>query len=100
MDPPQYVNKARVKTSHQALAVILNTGLDNGAPLLGGLTLVDIATILGGTDIDAINDLHNILDNYNNSYDGTEIEDLDGYPIEPADPKAAKLEADISIADS
>ena len=98
-DKRDALNKARVKASHQALAAILNTGLTNGAPP-DGFTVAGIAAILGGEDIDAINSLHNTLDIYNNSYDDAEIEDIDGYSIQKADPKAAKDAADITIADN
>ena len=93
------LNKARVKASYQALSAIFNTGLTNGAPLPMGLTLADIASILGGTDIDAIDALHGILGAYNSSGDYIPIEDADGYPIMSADPKAAKDVADFTIAD-
>ena len=91
------LNKARVKASYQALSAIFNSGLSNGAPL--PVSLADIASILGGTDIDAINTLQSTLGAYNSSGDYIPIEDADGYPIMSADPKAAWDAADVTIAD-
>jgi hypothetical protein len=93
------LNMARVKAAQQALAAILNSALDNDTMLPSGYSLGEIAAILGGDDIDAINELQMVLDAYNNSNDDVEIEDDDGTPIGTADPKAAKEIADITIAD-
>jgi len=83
--------QAKVITSFQAVAAILNTGLPNGAPL----PMVDIVGILSGDDIGAIKALGGILDAYNNSGDYVEIEE----EVPPADPQAAKADANIAIAD-
>jgi hypothetical protein len=91
--------KARIKASIQALAALLNNCLDNGAPLPMGLTPGEIADILGGTDVDAIKDLGELLDDYNNSGDEVAIIDFDGYLIQHADPKAAKETADYTAGD-
>jgi uncharacterized repeat protein (TIGR01451 family) len=89
--------QSRVTTSFQALAAILNTGLDNGATL--PVSLADIATILAGADIKAIKALGETLDVYNNSGDDVDIVDDCPYPVLPADPNAAGEAADITIAD-
>ena len=89
--------KARVIASFHALAAILNSGLDNGAPL--PVSVDDIADILGDTDVKAIKNLAETLDEYNNSGDEVPIEDDDGTAIEPADPNAAQEAADTTIAD-
>jgi uncharacterized repeat protein (TIGR01451 family) len=85
--------QARMVASQQALAAILNTGLTNGAPLPNGLTLAQIAAILGGNNRNAILALSALLDIYNNSGDSVAIVDGDGTIILHADPKAAKAAA-------
>jgi uncharacterized repeat protein (TIGR01451 family) len=85
--------QARMVASQQALAAILNTGLTNGAPLPNGLTLAQIAAILGGNNRNAILALSALLDIYNNGGDGVAIVDGDGTIILHADPKAAKAAA-------
>lgn len=89
--------QARVTVSFQAVAAILNSGLDNGAPL--PVSLADIAAILAGTDIKAIRALGETLDAYNNSGVDVYIVDDCPYPVLPADPDAAKEAADIIVAD-
>jgi uncharacterized repeat protein (TIGR01451 family) len=89
--------RARVLASHQAVAAILNHGLHNGAPL--PVSLADIATILGGTDIGDIMALKTTLDNYNNSGDDIDIVDADGQVVLPAHPKCSLALAHIPIAD-
>jgi len=89
--------QARVITSFQAVAAILNSGLSNGAPL--PVSKTEIAEILGGTDIGKIRALGETLDAYNNSGDDVAIFDDDGTAVAPADPKAAKAAADTTIAD-
>jgi len=74
--------------AQQALAAILNSGLDNGEPL--PKTLQEIADTLGGTDVNAIQDLHYELAAYNEGGDGVAIIDNDGTLVAPADPKLAK----------
>jgi uncharacterized repeat protein (TIGR01451 family) len=96
--PRSRLDMARMIASRQAVAAILNSGLDNGAPL--PVSLADIASILGGTDIGAILALKGTLDSYNNSGDDVEIVDGDGQVILPADPKCSWALADITIADS
>ncbi len=87
--------KERVKTSHQALAAILNSALPNPAPI--PVSLLDIKSILSGTYIPDIHDLGIMLDDYNNSFDNLPI--LDGFPIGVATPTLAKAIANIPFAD-
>jgi len=87
--------KARVKTSRQALAAILNSALPNGAHL--PVTIDDIQDILCDTDVDAINDLGTILDIHNNTYDDVPIQDNTG--IGGADPAWAQSIANLPFAD-
>ncbi len=89
--------QARMIASFQAVAAILNSALDNGAPL--PVTLAQIAAILGGNDITAIRNLGTQLGAYNNSGDTVAIIDTDGTLAGRADPKAAKAIADIAAVD-
>ena len=89
--------QARELASFQAMAAILNSGLSNGAGL--PVSLAEIASILGGTDVQAIQNLAGLLDTYNNSGDSVAIVDIDGYMILKADPNGAKDIADIPFAD-
>jgi hypothetical protein len=89
--------KARINPSWQAIAALLNNCLHNGAPL--PVSPAEIAAILGGTDIIAIRQLGDLLDNYNNSGDDVAIVDLDGYIWGSATPKACRAEANIAFAD-
>ncbi len=88
--------QARVIASHQAVAAILNSSLENGAPL--PVSLSEIASILGGTDMAAIKALGEQLDYYNNSGDDMDIVDADGYTQMSATPQLGKS-IDVSIAD-
>ena len=89
--------KARILASHQAVAAILNSALTNGATL--PVSREEIASILGGTDVDAIMALAATLDDYNNSGDYEPIIDVHDYAIQPAEPKTAKGIANTAIAD-
>ncbi|MHC4154432.1 MAG: COG1361 family protein [Planctomycetota bacterium] len=89
--------RARIHASFHALAAILNSCLSNGAAL--PVSAGEIATILGGTDIDAIKDLASQLAAYNESGDDVTIIDDDGYMIAHADPKLAKEDANYAVAD-
>jgi uncharacterized repeat protein (TIGR01451 family) len=89
--------QARVNASRQAVAALLNNCLDNGAPL--PVSPAEIATILGGTDKTAINQLGGILDDYNNSGDEIAIVDGDGYTFGNATPKFCAGIANIAAAD-
>ena len=88
--------QARVITSFQAVAAILNSGLTNGAPL--PVSLSYIQDTLKGNDIGAIQILGETLDAYNNSGDDIAIVDNDGYIIKPANPGEAKISANLAIA--
>ena len=98
------VCQAQVIGSFQLLAAILNTGLDNGAPVptdpvTGDDLITAMRTALAAGDSAEILRLNELLNAYNNSGDDVDIEDNDGYPILPADPKLAREVADTSIAD-
>lgn len=86
--------QARVNASRQAVAALLNSCLDNGAPL--PKTPSEIATILGGTNIGAIHQLGGILDDYNNSGDDVTIIDGDGFVFGNATPRACAEQANIA----
>ena len=88
--------QARVIASKQAVAAILNRRLGNGAPM--PVSLSEIASTLGGTDIAAIQALGEKLDQYNNSGDGVEIAESDGAAYMSATPQVGKS-VDVSIAD-
>ena len=88
--------QARVIASKQAVAAILNSSLENGAPM--PVSLSEIASTLGGTDIAAIQALGEKLDQYNNSGDGVEIAESDGAAYMSATPQVGKS-VDVSIAD-
>jgi len=88
--------QARASASQQAVAAILNSALVNGASL--PVSLAEIASTLGGTDIDAIRSLGEDLDGYNNSGDNIDIVDPDGYEYMSATPQAGQS-IDTSIAD-
>ena len=89
--------KARVQASHQAVAALLNSALSNGKAL--PLTPAEIAAIIGGSNRNAIMDLANTLDEYNNSGDNEAIVDNDGTEIPHADPQGAKDMANIAAGD-
>ncbi|MHC4617487.1 MAG: hypothetical protein ACYTEQ_07010 [Planctomycetota bacterium] len=89
--------RARMHASFHALAAILNSCLDNGATL--PVSAADIATILGGTDRNAIIGLAGILGDYNESGDDVTIIDNDGFLIGNADPKKAKEDANYALVD-
>jgi hypothetical protein len=89
--------RARIHASFHALAAILNSCLDNGAPL--PVDPMEIAMILGGTDRNAIIGLAGILGDYNESGDDVTIIDNDGFLIGHADPKKAKEDANYAVAD-
>jgi len=88
--------QARVIASHQAVAAILNSGLENGAPL--PMDWDEIKDILSGSDIAAIKALGEQLDYYNNSGDNVDIVDSNGYALMSATPQLGKS-IDVSIAD-
>lgn len=78
--------KARLKTSRQALAAILSSALDNGAPV--PVTIVYIQDTLLDDDIPAIIALGAFLDIHNNTYHNVPIQDETG--IGNADPEWAQ----------
>jgi hypothetical protein len=96
--------QACVIGSQQLLAAILNTYLDNGAPVpIDSVTGLDLITAmrnaLAAKNRAEILRLTTLLDDYNNSGDGVAIIDFDGTVAGRADPKAAKAAADIPFAD-
>jgi len=96
--------QAKVIGSFQLTAAILNTGLDNGAPVpIDPVTGLDLITAmqnaLSGKSRGQILRLKNLLDTYNNSGTDVDIVDNDGYPVLPADPQCAQELADVTIAD-
>jgi hypothetical protein len=90
--------KAKQKAAFQAIPALLNDGMPGGAPLPDGLTPGDIATILCGDDISAINDLATTLDEYNNLGDDQAF-DPSLPPTGRATPGDARDIADIPFAD-
>jgi hypothetical protein len=87
--------RARMHASFHALAAILNSCLDNGAPL--PKTPTEITAILGGTNRSAIIALAGQLGAYNESGDEVPIVDNDGFAIGNADPAAAKAGANYAV---
>lgn len=65
----------RLKTAQRVLAAILNSGLPNHAPL--PITLSEIQIIFNSGDIEDLEDLHDIAQDYNEYYDNNPIEDCD-----------------------
>ena len=90
--------QARVQTSWQAIAAILNSNMPGGAPLPSGVTLESIKNTLGGNNVSAIKALASQLDTYNNSGDGVAL-DPSLPPTGKADPNGARNIADIPFAD-
>ncbi|WP_394573316.1 hypothetical protein [Dehalogenimonas etheniformans] len=90
--------QARMIASQQALAAILNSVTPGGAPLPAGYSAAEIAAILYGDDITAINTLNSVLDTYNNSGDDVAF-DPSLPPTQRATPGAAKDTANIPFAD-
>jgi hypothetical protein len=89
--------QARVITSKQLVGAILNTGLDNAAPVPNDLIAKTI-TALKGTNQKLIKSLGSQLDAYNNSGDDVGFIDLDGTLQGSANPRAAEAYANKSIA--
>jgi uncharacterized repeat protein (TIGR01451 family) len=87
--------KARELASFQALAALLNGCLGNGKPL--PVSPTNIASILGGTNIAAIQKLQSQLGAYNSSGDLVGI--VDGCPIGNATPQLSKFIANLKAAD-
>ena len=87
--------QAKEITAFQAVAALLNSGLPNGAPL--PVSLVQIQTIMGGSDIKAIQALGETLDNYNNKGDDVPI--VSPISIGNANPKSAQAIANEIFAD-
>jgi hypothetical protein len=87
--------QARMHAAFQAIAALLNNCVPSG----GGIPVdpAEIATILGGTDIDAIQELAGILGAYNESGDDVALIDPDG-PPGSATPQECKA-YDQTIAD-
>jgi len=69
--------KERLKTARKTVAAILNSNLPNGPPL--PVELSYIQSTLCGTDIDALKELHDLLNSYNEYYDGETILECDYY---------------------
>jgi hypothetical protein len=88
--------QAKVNTSRQAVAALLNSCLDNGTPLPDDADAADIISILNGSDIGAIHQLGGKLDEYNNSGDDTAIIDGDGFVFGNATPRDCKDQADLA----
>jgi len=89
--------KARIKAVYQAIPALLNNCLENGGTL--PKTPAEIAAILAGTNISAINNLHNMLDEYNNSGDWVEIIESHDVDIYVSTPQDCAARADIAGAD-
>ena len=96
--------QARETASNQALAAILNSSIPGGAALPAGYNLSQIASILHGNNITAIQKLNSDLDTFNNSGEGFAFDS--SLPptgrANPNDPKTytgAKNIANIPFAD-
>ncbi len=89
--------QARVITSKQAVAALLNNCLDNGATL--PKTPAEIAAILAGTNKTAIKQLGELLDVYNNSGDDITIIDDDGFLFGRATPRVCAASARVGVVD-
>ncbi|WP_159071189.1 DUF7507 domain-containing protein, partial [Coprothermobacter proteolyticus] len=92
------LDQARMIASQQAIAAVLNSSMPGGAPLPGGLTPAAIATIMGGSDIQAIRALGSTLGSYNESGDGFAL-DPSLPPTGKATPSLSKQIANIPFAD-
>jgi hypothetical protein len=87
--------QAKETAAFQAVAAVLNSGLQNGAPL--PVPLSQIQATLSGNDINAIKALGAKLDSYNKS--GDRITIISPVPIGRAQPQAAQSIANIKFAD-
>ena len=90
--------KTKLHGSQQLLAAILNSGLNNGAPVPAGL-IEQMLTALQGTDRQAITSLAGQLAAYNESGDNVAIVDNDGATIPHADPRGTRSIMDVDFAD-
>jgi len=90
---------ARVKASHQVLAAMLNTCLDDGKPLPAGIDFDYIKTTLSGDDVDAIKNLHDALGAYNESGDLEPLSPTESCVQGNATPRWSAKIADIAFGD-
>jgi len=90
--------QAREIASNQALAAILNSSIPGGKALPAGYSLTQIASILHGNNITAIQTLNSVLDAYNNSGEDVAF-DSSLPPTGHANPQGAKSIAHIPFAD-
>ena len=98
--------QAKILLSQQLVAAILNTGLDNGAPVPAdpmhpGMNIIESAqaALAACDDRAEMLRIKDLLDMYNNSGTEVEIEDADGFPVGSADPRCAKDWADLTAGD-
>ena len=104
------LSQAKIIATNQLVAAILNTGLDNGAPVpqvsyMGGTWSVITAMqdALKASDRATILSLSGVLDTYNNSGDFVPLQDVHftgGAFWNPATPQAAKAAADYAKEDT
>jgi uncharacterized repeat protein (TIGR01451 family) len=90
--------QTQLRCSGQVAAALLNTGLDNGAPLDAGDLAAVIAALTDGSRRD-INQACAPIAAYNESGDDVVIIDLDGAMIPHADPNGTRAEANYEFAD-
>jgi archaellum component FlaG (FlaF/FlaG flagellin family) len=94
------LGKARVTASHQALAALLNTCLENGKPLPAGITPCSIKNTLKCGTVAQINALNSKLDAYNNSGDTVKLSVDESCVQGSATPKDSLAAADETFADT
>jgi hypothetical protein len=97
-DKRSQIGQARETAAQQAIAAILNSVMPGGKPLPAGYSLTQIASILGGTNQNAIKALGSALDAFNNGGDNVALPV--GTVTGKADPKTAREIADIPFADT
>jgi uncharacterized repeat protein (TIGR01451 family) len=90
--------QAQVRCSGQVAAALLNTGLDNGAPL-DPHDLAAVLDALANGNRKQINQACAPIAAYNESGDDVMIIDEDGAMIPHADPNGTRAEADYPFAD-
>jgi hypothetical protein len=88
-----------VIASKQLVGALLNSGLDNAAPVPTATIDQLIAALAAHTNRNLILSLGTALENYNSSGDPVEI--IDSHNVTPgkATPKDAAAYADVSVAD-
>jgi uncharacterized repeat protein (TIGR01451 family) len=90
--------QTQLRCSGQVAAALLNSGLDNGAPLNADDLAAVIAALTNGSRRD-INQACAPIAAYNESGDDVMIIDLDGAMIPHADPNGTRSEANYEFAD-